>query len=379
MNTRFSACAFLTICFLAGPHLYAQTAQPTTNLPSGLPTETRRPVTISGEVVLEDGAPLSEPVALQRVCGSVVRGESYSDARGRFTLQLDENSAIGFQGASEGGGASQMGAQMGSRTSQTTRTQLWGCDIRAVLPGYTAGSVSLAGKDFSLPVSVGKIVLHPVGGSSAKSISTIDLQAPPDARKEFEKGREEYFKKKYDDADKHLAKAISQYPKYASALDLRGRTQRARKMDSEAEKSFRDAIAADDKFVAPYLHLAALLAAHGNWPEVITFSDKAIQLDAEGYAEPYYFRAVATLMTKQTAEAKRSITKVLEVDKDHRFPRAELMLGNILRSEGQDAAAVEHLRAYLKLEPNGPDAAKVQEYLARMDKQSPQPTPAKPQ
>ena len=218
---------------------------------------------------------------------------------------------------------------------------MWTCELRALLPGYSAGSVSLAGRDFSVPVTVTNIVLHRIGGSAHPSVSAKDLQVSADARKEFEKGRDDYFKKKYEDADKHLAKAISLYPDYSSALDLRGRVQRARRMDDQAEKSFHAAIAADEKFVAPYLHLAALLATYGRWPEVITMSDKAIELDANGYTEPYYFKAIAHLMTKQVPEAKLNVSKVLQMDKDHRFPRAELMMGNILRSEGNDVAAAD--------------------------------------
>ena len=222
-------------------------------------------------------------------------------------------------------------------------------------------------------------MLHRIGGSASSIVSAVDLQAPDEARKEFEKGREDYFKKKYEGADKHLAKAVSVYPTYASALDLLGRAQRARRMDDEAEKSFRAAIAADGKIVPPYLHLAALFASHGKWPEVIAMSDKAIELDANGYTEPYYLKAVAQLMTNHVAEAKINIGKVLDMDKDHRFPRAELMMGNILRSEGNDPEAAEHMRNYLKMEPNGPDAAKIQEYLAKIEPEKPQPGPQKEQ
>src|SRR6185369_9966304 len=120
-------------------------AQPTTNLPSSFPTEMNRPISISGQVVLEGGTPIAEPVEVQRICGNVVRGDAYSDSRGKFTILLDDKSTAAFQSASEGGGATEMGAQMGGRLSQTTRTQLWGCEIRAVLPGYLSGAISLAG------------------------------------------------------------------------------------------------------------------------------------------------------------------------------------------------------------------------------------------
>jgi hypothetical protein len=382
MSHRVFARVLAAACFVGGfmypSYVCAQiSAQPTTNRPSDLPSETRRPVSISGAVVLEDGSPLDEPVQVQRLCGNVVYGQNFSDASGKFTIFIDENSTIGFQSASEGGGVTTMGAQLGNRSSQTTRTQLWACEIRALTPGYLAGSVSLAGRDFSIPVSVGNIVLRRMGGSVGHAVTATDLQVSADARKEFEKGREDYFKKKYDSAEKHLAKAVSLHPQYASALDLRGRVQRAQRSDEQAEKSFRAAIASDEKFVAPYLHLAALLATYGRWPEVIAMSNKAIELDGDGYTEPYYFGAVAHLMLKQIPEAKLSIGKVLQMDKDHRFPRAELMMGNILRSEGDAKAAAEHLERYVKMEPNTPDAAKVREYLATIEQAKPKAEPVK--
>jgi len=351
-------------------------AQPTTNLPSQLPTETNRPVEISGHVVLDDGTPLTEPVEVQRVCGNIVRGEVYSDSHGNFTILLDDKSIPAFQSASEGGGATMMGADMGRRVSETTRTQLWGCDVRALLPGYSAGSVSLAGRDFSLPVSLGPITLHRIGAGVGTSISATALQAPESARKEYDKGRDDFAKKKFTDADKHLAKAIELFPRYASALDLRGREQRARRLDTEAETSFADAIATDEKYVPPYLHLAQLHATHGKWPEVIRLSDKAIELDAASYPDPYYFKTVAHIMLKQIPDAKRNVSKVLELDKDHRFPRAELIMGNILRSEKDIPGATEHFRKYVQLDPNAPEAPDIRVYLDDLEKQDPQGKPA---
>src|SRR5262249_15185820 len=154
-------------------------------------------------------------------------------------------------------------------------------------------AVSLAGRDFSLPVSLGPITLRRIGGGAGTSISATALLAPESARKEYDKGRDDFAKKQFADADKHLAKAIQVYPNDASALDLRGREQRARRLDNEAEKSFVEAISADDKYVPPYLHLAQLHATHGKWPEVIRLSDKAIELDAASYPDPYYFKTVA--------------------------------------------------------------------------------------
>ncbi len=344
-------------------------AQPSTNLPSGMPTETRRPVNINGEVVLQDGTPLAEPVEIQRVCGNVVRRETSSDAKGKFSIVITEDSGIGYQEASEGGNAATMGAQIGGYTSQTTRTQLWGCEIRAVLPGYRSGSVSLAGRDFSLPVNIGKITLSPNTSSAGLSVSASDLKATSNARKEFEKGREAYFKKKYDDAEKHLNNAIKEFPGYVSALDLRGRVQRALKQDSLAEESFVAAVAADTKFMPAYLHLGALYSSQAKWHEAIEISNRAIAIDSENYAEPFYFDAMAYLMLNDLKQAQSYAERVIEMDKEHRFPRAELVLGNVFRARGNRVRAAEHLRNYLKYVPNGPEAANIRASAEELEKE----------
>jgi Tfp pilus assembly protein PilF len=375
----FTASATFALVLLgcATPLMAQISAQPTTNLPTDMPTEASRPVSISGQVALDDGTPLAEPVELQRVCGNVVKGEVTTDSKGRFTILLENNTLTTFQSASEGGGASEMGAQLGSRTSQTTRTQLWGCEIRALLPGYVAGSVSLAGRDFSMPVSVGTIVMRRINsGGIGTSVSATALQAPEQARKEFDKARDAYAKKKFEDADKHLAKAVELYPQYANALDLRGRVQRAQKSDADAEKSFLSAIAADDKYVLPYIHLAQLQAIHGKWEEVVRLSNKAVELDPVSFPDPYYFSTVAYLKLNNAKEARRAVARVLELDKEHRFPRAELIMGNMLRFEGNIPGSTEHYRKYVALNPPDPELPAIKAYLADMEK--PKPSPAKP-
>jgi len=355
---------------LCAPAIAQISAQPTTNLPTNMPTEANRPVTISGQVATDDGTPLAEPVELQRVCGNVVKGEVSTDSKGKFTILIENNTQTTFQSASEGGGAYEMGTQLGGRNSQTTRTQLWGCEIRALLPGYYSGSVSLAGRDFSLPVQVGTIVMRRINANGAgTAISATALQAPEAARKEFDKARDAYAKKKFDDADKHLAKAVELYPQYATALDLRGRVQRAQKSDADAEKSFQAAIAADEKYVMPYLHLAQLQATHGKWDEVVRLSNRAVELDPVSFPEPYYFSTVAYLKLNNAKDARRTVAKVLELDKEHRFPRAELIMGNFLRFEGDIPGSTEHYRKYVSLNPPDPELPAIKAYLADLEKQ----------
>jgi tetratricopeptide (TPR) repeat protein len=366
-----SLLAVFSVGALSGAALAQYSSQPSTNLPSHMPTETRRPVSISGQVVLEDGTPSREPVEILRVCGSMVRREVYTDAKGKFSIVLDENSTNKtFQGASEGGGTGDFGAQLGNRVSTTTRTQLWGCEIRAALPGYTSSAVSLQGRDFSVPVTIAPIVLRRSTGAEANLFSAVSAKAPEDARKEFEKGRDDFLKKKYSDADKHLAKAIDLYPQYSSAMELRGRTQRLLKQDPEAEKSFLAAINVDEKFVPPYIQLAGLNAGQSRWDNVLLLTGKVIEFDPMSYPDAYFLNAFAHFNLKEMAEAEATAKKAVEIDKDHRFPRAELLLGKILQSKGENVAAAEHFRNYVKMEPTSPEIKTINEFLAKVQQDS---------
>jgi len=349
---------------------YAQySGQPSTNLPSEMPTETNRPVSISGQVVLEGGTPLTEPAAILRVCGSMTHREVVTAADGKFTVILSDTNANGtLQGASEGGGTSEFGARLGGgRVSQTTRTQLWGCELRASLPGYISSSVSLAGKDFSTPINIGPIVLRPSSGREGNTVSVISAKAPEDAKKEFEKGRDEFAKKKYPEAEKHLAKAVEIYPQYAVAWDMRGREQRMQQLNKSAEDSFLAAIKADEKYIPPYLQLAGLYAANALWEDTLHPAGKVIEMEPAHYPDAYFLNALALFNLQQLAPAEASVRKAIEIDKEHRFPRAELLLGWILQAKGDKTGAAEHYRAYLKLEPTSAEAPKIKAFLAEVD------------
>lgn len=316
---------------------------------------------------------MEESAAIVRVCGTMIHRETVTSADGKFTFIVSDTNANGMlQAASEGGATTQFGAKLGGgRVSQTTRTQLWGCELRASIPGYVSNSVSLTGKDFSTPLYIGAITLRPTNRQGGGvSVSAVNAQAPEDAKKEYEKGREAFSKKKYAEAEKHLAKAVKIYPQYAVAWDIRGRVQRMQRLDKSAETSFLAAIKADDKFVTPYLQLAGLYAANGLWENSLGATNKVIELDPLHYADAYFLSALALFNLKQFTQAESHIRRTLEIDNDRHFPRAELLLARILQAQGDAAGAAAHLRAYLKAEPSSEEAPLIRQFLAKQDEQN---------
>jgi tetratricopeptide (TPR) repeat protein len=352
------------------------TSVPPSRPPTSIPNPSQdfnRPIFLTGKVILDHGVAISQPIPVERVCNGTVRREGYTDSRGNFSIMLGDNTA--FQDASESGG-------FGTRPNQGINPRtLWNCEIRAVLPGYTSSSILLAGRDFNGNPDIGTLVLAKAGGVEGDSISVVSLKAPDKARKEFEKGREDFTNKKYENAEKHLAKAVELYPQYALAWELRGQEQEKQKQLEEADKSFESAISADPKFVPPYIRLALLQSSKSNWADVVRLTQRALELDPVNYPDAYFLNGAAHYNLKQLPEAEKSAMKAVELDKEHRFARSELLLGSILQIKGQNAAAAEHFRAYLKLEPNSTEAPRLLTYIAQVDQQSasahPAPAPQK--
>jgi tetratricopeptide (TPR) repeat protein len=344
--------------------------RPTVPNPNNFPTmEMNRPLYIRGKVMLDQGGEISEPVPIQRVCGSSIHREGYTDMNGSFSILLGDNST--FQDASETGSFT-------GRPSNLTARQLWNCEIRALLPGYTSSAISLAGKDFGDMSSIGNIVLHRIGGTEGNSISVTSLKAPDKAKNEYKKALESYDQKKYSDVEKHVAKALAIYPEYASAWDLRGKEQQHRKLDAEAAKSYEAAIAADPKFVGPYIRLAAVNSMTGNWQEVLRLTERAIQLDPLSYPDAYLLNGAAHYNLKQFPEAERSANKAIDLDKEHRFTRSELLMASLLQIKGDFPGAATHFRTFLKLEPQCPEAPQINAFLAKYDQQSASAKPLEP-
>ena len=140
----------------------------------------QRPIFISGKVVLSDGTPLPDRVKIERVCNGTPRLETYTDRKGRFSFEVGRNLEMqdasssssfpdGFPGARSGGSSSQLGSQERS---------LWGCELRAALPGYRSDQLSLSNIHYMDNPEVGTIILHPLGKVDGLTISVNSALAP---------------------------------------------------------------------------------------------------------------------------------------------------------------------------------------------------------
>jgi Tfp pilus assembly protein PilF len=341
--------------------------------------EMQRPVFLSGKVVMPDGSPPPDFVTIERVCNGVVRPEGYTNSKGHFSFQLGQNMGVmqdasvssqsdtfGSPGFGNTGSASRMPGMSGR--GGINERELMGCELRATLAGYRSDVVNLSGRRIMDNPDVGTIILHPLAGVQGFTHSATGLMAPKDAKKAYEKARDEAKKQKWDNAMKEYTKAVTVYPKYAAAWYEMGLIYVSKQDDAKAMESFAKSLEADDKFVSPYLQMAQIYAKDNKWQEVADASHRVTRLNPVNFPQAYFFNAVANYNLQKFDAAEESAREAVKLDTAHKWPKAQHLLGILLAMKNDNEGAAENFRGYLKFNPQATDADMVKKQLAEVEK-----------
>src|ERR1019366_589984 len=156
-------------------------------------------VFLAGKVVLSDGSAPPDHALVVLVCAQASYPQGYTNSKGHF----------GFV-------ASQI-------PDVSMASGLMNCEIQASLSGFPSDSISLTGHHYLDDPDLGSIVLHPLVAAEGFTVSAISASAPKEAHKAYESGMEDEKKLRNTDAERHFEKAVSIYPKYASAWFELGR------------------------------------------------------------------------------------------------------------------------------------------------------------
>jgi tetratricopeptide (TPR) repeat protein len=204
--------------------------------------------------------------------------------------------------------------------------------------------------------------------SEGSSVSLATLQAPPEARKAWEKGMKALEDKKWTPAEKELRRAVTIYPEYASAWSALGEALGELSRPAEARDAWERAIQADPNYVKPYVLLAQLAIREGRMEDAAGITDRALKTSYTQSAPVYFYNAVANLELGRLEPAERSARKAVELDPALLFPNAERLLGTVLAAKGDRQGAVEHLKKYLEASPKAEDAQEVKQRIAELER-----------
>jgi tetratricopeptide (TPR) repeat protein len=350
------------------------TRTPSITPPPGNNIPEQRPIFISGKVALSDGTAPTESVKIERVCNGTPRVEGRTDRKGRFSFELGRSlefqdaSSNGQDGFGIGGGGfgAPRGPGFGSGPSIRER-DLFGCELRASLPGYRSDSVTLANIHYMDNPDIGTIILHPIAKVDGLTVSATTALAPKDARKAYEKGLEAAGKKNPDEAQKNFEKAVALYPKYAAAWFALGQINEQREHAEEARKAYEQSIASDSKFVPPYERLSFMALKESKWQDLADTTNRMLQLNPYDYPSAYYLSGVANLQLQHLDVAEKNAREAIRLDPLKKNARAYYVLGLILAQKQEFTTSAASLHTFLDSDPNAPDVDFVRKQLEQVE------------
>jgi tetratricopeptide (TPR) repeat protein len=336
------------------------------NSPGNFPGDAPRAMLINGKVTIDDGSSPGEPVRIERVCSGRARPEGYTDTKGRFQFTLGQEQDV-LADASETAGRS---TNLSNPNAGVRESQLIGCDLRGVLPGFRSDTVSLANHRYLDNPDVGTIVLHRLANVEGFTTSATSSLAPKDARKAFEKGLEAEKKSKPDDAQKDFEKAVEVYPKYASAWFELGKIYEQHDQFDQARDAYNKAMTADSKYINPYERLYVMALNDHKWEEAANLTDRVIHLNPYDFPMAFYYNAIANLELNKLDIAEKNAREAVKLDTQKLNPRSNYILGIVLAQKQDFPAAAECLRTYLKERPDSKEADAVRKQLGEIEKAS---------
>ena len=332
-----------------------------------------RPIFISGTVSTDDGSPLPGSMKIQAVCGADQRILAHTGPQGDFSFQWGQNIGI-FEDAPQSGSNSVFGGSSNGLPGQASSMSMGGglanplsnCELRVDMPGYISSHAPLLSYGQLDRIEVGTLIIHRLTGEEGTTVSVLSMKAPKSAKKEFQKGSDQFRQRKFKDAETNFRKAVTEYPDYADAWLSLGRAERQLGAHEAAREDFQKAMDLDKKLLGPWQELGYLAADQSKWEDAAKYLDQATRLDPMNSPMPWFFSAVADFNLQRYDAAERSIRAELRLDQD-KNPRAKYLLGLILLARNDLTGGAEALRAFLKVAPSGSDAEMAKKQLLRAE------------
>ncbi len=360
----------------SGDRSSSQSGQPRGN------RQFRRPVFLSGKVVLDDGEPPAEPTQVGLVCQGTTIQQVYTSVGGSFGFQIDfggsgVNTQLPIDASISSATYSQLGGGMAGGSSANSgfpdtlgsmrgdSVNLSACELEAELAGFRSDKIHLGPRRALDNPDVGVIVLHRSTRAQTATISLKTLAAPKDAKKAYEKALKELGKKKvnFKKTSEELEKAVKIYPEFAAAWHLLGEVRLELQDRTPARQAFEQAMSADPEYANPYIALAMLEIDQGRWEEAAQFSGQALELDSQ-LVRAHYFHALANSSLGRLDVAEESVLQVQKSSTAENYPLAHYILGWIMAQKGDFILAAAEYRRFLEITPTSQTGARLEAQLA---------------
>jgi tetratricopeptide (TPR) repeat protein len=193
------------------------------------------------------------------------------------------------------------------------------------------------------------------------SVEELSEDIPSAARKEFEKANAESAKGNANEAISHLKKAIEIHPNFAMAYNNLGVQFLGQGKLDEAADALNRALAINPNAFNPRLNLGIVLVKQHRFAEAADVLKRAIALRSDAPAARLY-AGIALLGSEESEAAEKELKTAYELG-GHKYALALFHLGQLYMNIGERGKALASFEAFLKEEPNSPNAAQVRKLI----------------
>jgi tetratricopeptide (TPR) repeat protein len=217
--------------------------------------------------------------------------------------------------------------------------------------------------DFRLP---NKVAGAP-GSANGSSVSFAQYQVPAKARSLFEKASDLMEKGKTNQALEKVNAALTNFPKFAEALTLRGVLEERTDRVEAAIEDYRLAIQADPHYPLAYVTMASVLNSAGRFNEALPFLTEVERL-APNLWQAAYESARCSLGRNDFQGALRSVDRAAQLRGSAKGDRPELHLvrGYALLGLSDNSKASAEIQAFLASHPTGRNAEMAKAILDKL-------------
>lgn len=338
-----------------------------TSSPWGAVSTHSTKIMITGTVKLDDGSPLPGSAAIELICGASGRIVAHTSVLDDFVFLTAMSSGSNSTGLTNAWSLINSSSGDAASGPRGDLSEIADCNLRAQLPGFRSSSVRLNNPAACDGTGVGVIWLHRIAAFHGNLVSITTMTAPKNAKKNFDKGRELARTGKVSDAVSSFEKAVKIDPQFAEAWVGLGFAQYRMNAAEAAEKSAMRAREIDPKLPGIYQILGYIASDRKDWKSAAQYLEEAEQLNPTSSPLPWYISAVAYYQLHRFNEAERSIRQEMQIDTEHRYHRAQFLLGLILVARNEILTGTQALREYLAGAPDPGDVKTANAILSRLD------------
>jgi pimeloyl-ACP methyl ester carboxylesterase len=297
---------------------------------------------LRGKMAKNDGSPPGKLVQIEQLCD------------GRFPTVVATTGKSGDYLWRAQGDSLGLDILKPVRTSGSRELGIRECVLRAELPGYDSTILDLSNRNLFKEPRLPLLVLTPK--RPGQDVGLDPSAAIPDSiRKTWTLAENAMSAENWPEAEHHLRAATAAEPKFRLGWVALGLACQSQKMSTQARDAYRRAVALDPKPLRPQLLLVRANMDCQDWPEASRTADALIAADASHtYLEAYLYHAIALYLLRDMERAVARARELLQLDKAHRIPRAEYVLGLILQERKDFAAAREHMGNTSSCSPTPP-------------------------